>query len=45
MALPLLPLNEAEFAFDELKEQHPDVPKPLFNYLGNFLMKQISIYL
>ena len=44
MALPLLPLNEVEFAFEELTEQRPDVLMPLFEYF-NFWMKQTSIYL
>ena len=45
MVLPLLPLNEVEFAFDKLVEQHADVLKPLFNYFDDFWMNQISIHL
>ncbi|CAF4668775.1 unnamed protein product, partial [Rotaria socialis] len=45
MALPLLPLNEVEFAFEELTEQCPDVLAPLFVYFDNYWMKQISLIL
>ncbi|CAF3627904.1 unnamed protein product [Rotaria sp. Silwood1] len=45
MALPLLPLNEVEFAFEELTEQRPDVLMPLFEYFDNFWMKTTSMYL
>ncbi|CAF4316853.1 unnamed protein product, partial [Rotaria socialis] len=45
MALPLLPLHEVEFAFEEPTEQRPDVLAPLFVYFDNYWMKQISLTL
>ncbi|CAM4848662.1 unnamed protein product [Rotaria magnacalcarata] len=45
MALPVLPLHEVEFAFEEPTEQRPDVLAPLFVYFDNYWMKQISLTL
>ncbi|CAF3714124.1 unnamed protein product [Rotaria socialis] len=45
MVLPLLPLHEVEFAFEEPTEQRPDVLAPIFVYFDNYWMKQISLTL
>jgi hypothetical protein len=45
MALALLPLNEMEFAVEELAEEHPTALEPLFDYFNNFWMQQTPTHL
>ncbi|CAF0877561.1 unnamed protein product [Rotaria sordida] len=43
MALPFLPMEEIEFAFEELMEQSPIVVNPLIEYFKNYWITQVSI--
>jgi hypothetical protein len=45
MALPLLPLQDVEQAYQELNEQIPVELEPLFEYFENWWMKQVPLEL
>ena len=42
MALPLLPLNQIECAFDEIVNGSPDSIQPLLDYFNGYLMTKVS---
>ena len=45
MALPLLPAQDIERAYEELSEQIPSDLEPLFEYFDGWWMKQVPIKL
>jgi hypothetical protein len=45
MALPFLPMQEIEFAFEDLMERSPVAIEPLIGYFKNYWMTQMSINL
>lgn len=45
MAIPLLPLNKMNLAFDLLVQNRPIRLKPLFDYYENFWMETLPLKL
>ncbi len=45
MALPLLPLQDIERAYEELNEKIPVELEPLFEYFDGWWMKQVPLRL
>ncbi|CAF3217150.1 unnamed protein product, partial [Rotaria sp. Silwood2] len=45
MALPLLQVNDATLAFEDLKDDSPIILRNLFNYFENFWMTDIPLHL
>ena len=45
MALPLLPVNDIQKAYDELNERIPVTLEPLFDYFESWWMKQVPLSL
>jgi len=45
MALPLLPVNDVQRAYEELNEQIPVELEPLFEYFDGWWMKQVPLHL
>jgi hypothetical protein len=45
MALPLVPLNEMECAFEEMFDKAPDSIKPLVDYFNGYWMRKVKLNL